>query len=67
MDVRAVRLGMVLYTNSHNKKVRSDNDESELVILGHFGRLFGEFGASGEVEGVLEMYLNISTHFRRFS
>ena len=42
------------------KQVRSDNDASELAILGKFGRLFDEFGAG---EGGA---LNVSDHFHTF-
>ena len=50
------------------QQVRSDNDASELVILGQFGGNFDEFGTLGEVGGgrtdpLLEMRGRIKNHF----
>ena len=48
------------------KQVRSDQDASELVILGQFGRLFDEFGTLEEVKEVLLIIMIIFINFRLF-
>ena len=48
------------------KQVRSDNDPSELVILGHFERHFVELGTLREVGEEVRMIPTIPMNFGLF-
>ena len=48
-------------TEAWREQVHSDNDASELDILGQFGRLFDEFEALGEMDDCFP------SHFQPFS
>ena len=56
------------FTGPHKKKqVRSDNDASEVDILGHFGIFLGHFGTFWDIMGQFGRLYDEFGAFRPFS